>query len=296
MLRKFKILLPIIFVVSLFTSFQTNANTDPKDKVLMTILKYVLTQGHYLPKEIDDDFSEKVYDSFLEKLDPSKRYFLQEDIDEFSLYKKQIDDQINSEDLSFFFLVYNRLTKRIEESKPYYHEILSQPFDFEKNETMDVDYKKATYSKNVHEVKSVWKRQLKFSTLSRLHDKLTAEKDKKKEDKTYTIKSFKELEKEARGATLDNMDEFFVRIEELTYSDWFSTFINSISEKFDPHTTYFDPTVKKRFDISMAVFKEPPPLFLKSSTNPSTFCFFNRSISFAISVVEFLKFFSSKSI
>jgi len=252
MLRKLKILLPIIFVVSLFTSFQTNANTDPKDKVLMTILKYVLTQGHYLPKEIDDNFSEKVYDSFLEKLDPSKRYFLQEDIDEFTIYRKQLDDQINNEDLSFFFLVYNRLTKRIEESKPYYHEILSQPFDFEKNETMDVDYEKATYSKNINEVKSVWKRQLKFSTLSRLHDKLTAEKDKKKEDKKYTIRSFEELEKEAREATLDNMDDFFVRIQELTYSDWFSTFINSISEEFDPHTTYFDPTVKKRFDISMA--------------------------------------------
>ena len=64
MIRKFKIILPLIFVFGLFTSYQTNANTDPKDKVLLTILKYVLTQGHYQPKQIDDTFSENVFNSF----------------------------------------------------------------------------------------------------------------------------------------------------------------------------------------------------------------------------------------
>ena len=252
MIRKLKILLPIVFVLSLFTSFQTNANTDPKDKVLMTILKYVLTQGHYLPQKIDDQFSEKVYDSFLEKLDPSKRYFLQSDIDEFSKFKTQIDDQINKEDLSFFFLVYERLMKRMDESKPYFREILSNKFDFEKNETLDVDYEKTTYAINKSEIINLWHKQLKFTTLSRLYDKVNAANDKKKEDENYIVKSFEEMEKEARDATLTTMNESFNRIEELTYSDWFSMFINSISEEFDPHTTYFDPVVKKRFDISMA--------------------------------------------
>lgn len=254
MLRKFKLVLPVFFVVSLFLSSQTNANTDPdpKDKILITILKYVLTQGHYQPQTIDNAFSVKVFNNFLERLDPAKRYFLQSDIDEFSNYKTQIDDQINNEDLSFFFLVYERLTQRIEESKPYYKQILANPFDFNKDETYDVDYEKVTYAKNTFEIINIWHKQLKFTTLSRLNDKLTAEEDKKKEDEAYQIKSFNQLEKDAREATLISMDESYERIDELTYSDWFSTFINSISEEFDPHTTYFDPVVKKRFDISMA--------------------------------------------
>ncbi|WP_372793646.1 carboxy terminal-processing peptidase, partial [Lutibacter sp.] len=254
MLRKFKLVLPVFFVLSLLISSQTNANTDPepKDKVLITILKYVLTQGHYEPQAIDDAFSEKVFNSFLDRLDPSKRYFLQSDIDEFSNYKTLIDDQINNEDLSFFFLVYERLTKRIDESKPYYKQILATPFDFNKDETYDVDYEKTNYAKNSSEILNIWHKQLKFTTLSRLSDKITAEEDKKKEDETYQAKSFNELEKEAREATLISMDDSYERIDELTYSDWFSTFINSISEEFDPHTTYFDPVVKKRFDISMA--------------------------------------------
>jgi len=252
MIRKFKFLLPLIFVGSLLVSFQAKVPTDPKDKALLTILKYVLTQGHYLPQKIDDAFSEKVYDSFLESLDPSKRYFLQSDIDEFSTYKKLIDDQINTEDLTFFFLVYERLIQRVEESKPYYKQILATKFNFDINETYDVDYKKANFSKNAEEKIKVWHNQLKFTTLSRLNDKLTIEEDKKKEDSNYVIKSYDELEKESRETTLTNMDDAFIRIQELTYSDWFSTYINSISEEFDPHTTYFDPSVKKRFDITMA--------------------------------------------
>jgi len=254
MFRKLKFAVTLLLLVSLFTGFQTNANanTNPKDKVLVTILKYVLTQGHYHPQEINDSFSENVYDRFLERLDPAKRYFLQSDIDEFSKFKTLIDDQINNEDLSFFFLVYERLMQRMEESKPYYKQVLNTKFDFDKNETYNVDYEKATYAKNNNEIIKVWHNQLKFTTLSRLNDKLIIEEDKKKEDEAYTKRSFNELEKEARETTLTNMNESFQRLEELTYSDWFSTFINSISEGFDPHTTYFDPVVKKRFDISMA--------------------------------------------
>lgn len=254
MIRKLKIFLPLLFLVSLFTSYQTNASTDtdPKDKVLITILKYVLTQGHYEPKEIDDAFSENVFNSFIENLDPSKRYFLQSDIDEFSAYKHQIDDQINNEDLSFFYLVYERLMERTKESKSYYKDILATKFDFNKKETLDADIDKLSFAKNKNELLNAWYKQLKFSTLSRLYDKLNDQDDKKKEDENYVVKSFDELEKEARESTLESMNDLYERIDELTYSDWFSTYINCIAEEFDPHTSYFDPTVKKRFDISMA--------------------------------------------
>ena len=252
MIRKFKIILPLVFIVTLFTSYQTNANTDPKDKVLLTILKYVLTQGHYEPQNIDDAFSEKVFNDFIENLDPSKRYFLQSDIDEFSKYKTEIDDQINNEDLTFFFLAYDRLKLRTEESEAYYKEILAHKFNFDLNETYSVDYEKLPYATNQKELINTWHKQLKFNVLSRFYDKLTDEEDKKKEDENYEVKTMDELEKEARQATLENLDDFYERVGELTYSDWFSTFINCIAEEFDPHTSYFDPSVKKRFDISMA--------------------------------------------
>jgi carboxyl-terminal processing protease len=252
MIRKYAFLLPLLFIFSLFTSFKTIVNTDPKDKVLLTILRYVLTEGHYQPKNIDDTFSENVYTAFLNGLDPSKRYFLQSDIDEFSKYKTFIDDQIKNEDLTFFFLVYNRFQERTDESKNYYHEILKHPFNFNVDEILDVNYEKSTYAKNKKELSNLWRKQLKINTLSRLYDKIEDENDKKKEDKSYKIESFDVLEIEAREAVAKNLDEFYERFDELTYEDWFSSFINAIAEEFDPHTTYFDPSIKKKFDQSMS--------------------------------------------
>ncbi len=252
MIRKFKFVLPLLFVFSLFTSFQTNANNDPKDKVLLTILKYVLVQGHYEPQQIDDAFSIKVYDEFLERLDPSKRYFLQSDIDEFSTFRTKIDDQINNEDLSFFFLVHNRFMQRTAESKIYYKEILVNKFNFEVIETLEVDPEKMPYPKTKNDLVNIWNKQLKYNALTRLHDKIGDEEDKFKADSTYVKKPIDALEIEVREATLSSMNDLYDRIDELTYTDWFSTFVNCITETFDPHTSYFAPNVKKQFDESMA--------------------------------------------
>ena len=252
MIRKFKFLVPALFVFSLFISFQSVANTNPKDKVLLTILRYVLTEGHYQPQAIDDAFSKKVYTTFIESLDPSKRYFLQSDIQEFSTYETLIDDQIRGEDLSFFYLVYNRFEERTAEAKGFYPEILAHKFDFNKNETMSVDYENNKYAQNDEELKNIWRKQLKISTLSRLYDKVKEEKEKLEEDETYKITALDSLEEEARVSVADNMKEFFERFDELTYSDWFTTYINSISEQFDPHTNYYDPQLKKGFDQRMS--------------------------------------------
>ena len=255
-LRILKFILPILVIFAVFTSFQNHKsvekNNDPKDKVLLTILKYVLTQGHYQPQDINDAFSEKLYTAFLTNLDPSKRYFLQSDIDAFSKYKDDLDDEINNDELTFFNVAYDTLMVRIKQVQPYYKELLAHKFDYDENENLDVDYKKLPYAANKAALIAYWEKQMKFSTLSRLYDKQNDESDKKKTDSTYTKKPFDVLEKEAREATLSNLDDTFNRIDELTYEDWFSVYANSIAEEFDPHTSYFEPSVKKQFDIEMA--------------------------------------------
>jgi len=252
MIKKIKILIPILLVFTLLFGYNTQANNNPNDKLLLSILKYVLTQGHYQPKELNDAFSEKVYNNFISSLDPSKHYFLQSDIDEFSKYKTEIDDELKNEDLTFFYLVYNRLMERIKEAESYYPEILGNTFDFNKKEDLNVDYDKMPYAKNKSEIISLWRKQLKLSTLSRVYDNLTTENDKLKDDKNYKKKSFEELEKVAREKTKENMSDFFIRMHDISYQDWFSTYLNTIAEDFDPHTAYFDASVKKQFDISMS--------------------------------------------
>lgn len=222
-------------------------NTDPeKDKILIYVLKNILTRGHFVVKDMNDDFSEQVYTSFIEGLDPSKRYFTQKDLKEFSKFKYEIDNQLLEDDVSFYNTVYANFTKKIKNAKSYYGELLAQPFRFNKNETIDIDYDKVPFAKNENQLIDYWRKQLKLNVLSRVQSKI--EKQEAKIEK----KSFKFLEKEARAEVLKNMDELYLRIEELEHEDWFSTFLNSVVGAFDPHTTYMAPRTKERFDQDMS--------------------------------------------
>ena len=131
MKRNYKILLLVLLMAFASCSFTTKKFSDPdKDKLLIQLITYVLEQGHFSPKDINDGFSEQVFKDYLEQLDPFKRYFYASDIKEFEAYKDKLDDQIKAYDISFFNLTHERLLKRLEESKAMYKEVLTEPFDF----------------------------------------------------------------------------------------------------------------------------------------------------------------------
>lgn len=253
--RKIQIVTTLIILTGVLVGFkyEPTSNPDPKkDKVLVGVLRYILKNGHYQPKDIDDDFSEAVYTKFIDEMDPVRRYFIKTDIVEFSKFKYKIDDQLRREDLSFYNLVMDRFELRLEETRAYYNEILANPFDFDKKEKIDMNYKEVEFAKNKNELIDSWRKQMKFNVLNRLQTLLEIEEDKAKEDKKYVKKDFAALEIEAREKTLENINDFYERITELDHTDWFATFVNCMVEEFDPHTTYFAPRIKEQFDINMS--------------------------------------------
>ena len=258
MTKIFKIhifLLTFLLFANSFTAFasKTDNGTDPeKDKVLIFVLKNILTRGHFVEKDLNDDFSEIVYKSFIDGLDPSKRYFTQEDLKEFSQYKFEIDNQLKENDLSFYNLVYGRFLEKIKNAKSYYAELLKEPFNYNKEETIDIDYEKIPFAKNNNELINYWRKQLKLNVLSRIQEQQDLQQEKLKKDPKFKLKKFKSLEKEARVEVLENMNDLYLRIEELEHEDWFSTFLNSVVGAFDPHTTYMAPRMKERFDQDMS--------------------------------------------
>lgn len=288
MKRNYKILLVICaLAIALWSFIPKEKPSDPeKDKMLIELLTFVIEKGHYNPAKIDDTFSKGVYKDYINALDPSKRFFLQSDIDEFAKYENQIDDQILNKELTFFDLTYNRLMKRMEESKEYYKVALDKPFDYKKQESINTDYEKLPFAKNTQELKERWRLQVKLSALSSLvekqkleeellkdknktveeklkeykesmGDKMTPELEKKfiadfEKKKNQTPKSFEQLEKETRESTLTSLNDNFNFIKDLDREDWFSIYVNAIATRFDPHTTYFGASEKEKFDVSMS--------------------------------------------
>ncbi|MGC1473569.1 MAG: carboxy terminal-processing peptidase [Psychroserpens sp.] len=251
MKRNYKLLLLVVLLAFASCSFTTKKFEDPdKDKLLIQLITYVLDQGHFNPQTINDDFSSEVFSDYLEQLDPFKRYFYASDIKEFEAYKLELDDQINAYDLSFFNLTHDRLLKRIEESKAMYKEVLTEPFDFSAVEEFSTDYEKLQYVDSKKDMKERWRTQLKFSTIANYDDLLSDQENAA--DKTSGIKTDSELEIEARGVTQRSLDELYDFIDDRQRKDWFSVYINAIVEEFDPHTFYFAPEDKDRFDVAMS--------------------------------------------
>ncbi len=285
MKRNYKILILVLLMAVASCSFTTKSfeSDDPnKDKLLIDLITYVLERGHFEAKDINDDFSKGVYKDYLNELDPLKRFFYKEDIEEFAAFDDQIDDQIKNKDLTFFDLTHERLQQRMKEVRGIYQEILAEPFDFSENEDINTNYDAIEYVSSREELKERWRKQLKFNTLSSFYDKKqdqngggtvslddytyvnedgsmenplkptgeASSEDDESEEKE--IKTDAELEIEARETILALMDEFFDSSEDWEREDYFSVYINAIVEKFDPHTFYFAPQDKDRFDIAMS--------------------------------------------
>jgi carboxyl-terminal processing protease len=226
--------------------------TDNKDKLLIDLITYVLENGHYSPKALDDAFSIEIYERFIDGLDPLKRYFLEEDLKRFEAYRLDIDDQLKNKELEFFDLVHQTLVKRIEEAKATYKGVLADPIKF-KSKEIEVDYETLVYVSTKKELEERWLDQLSLNLLPAFESKLeqlAREQSVEKEelDKKFLI----EAEEEARQELVKTLDEYYTFIDELDRDDYFASFLGAVAETFDPHTSYMAPSDKDRFDISMS--------------------------------------------
>ena len=241
-------LLAFIMCLASCSFVSKDFDTSDKDSLVIQLITYVLDQAHYLDKEINDDFSEKVFNTFIENLDPYKRYFYSTDIEDFSKYKYSIDDSFKNPDLEFFELVYNRYNKRFTESK-----LLSNPFNFDLDELCECDFEKLDYVDNKNDLYERWRKLLKIYVIDNYHDEIKDDQRKLDEDSTFTSRSVKEIEKSVRGDLFDTMnDSYRFMQEELQRQDWLSVYINSFVSQYDPNTSYLDPESRERFDVDMS--------------------------------------------
>ena len=249
----FTLLLAFMMCLASCNFISKDFETDDKDSLVIQLITYVLDQAHYLDKEIDDNFSEEVFDTFIENIDPYKRYFYASDYKDFSKYKFSIDDSFKNPDLTFFNLVHDRFINRISETKSIYKKILSTPFDFTKQEQFNLDIDEMEYVNNESELYDRWRRLLKIYVIENYHDEIKDDQRKFEKDSTFLIRSNAEIEETVRLDLSQTMDESYrVLQEELQRQDWFSIYINSFVSQYDPNTSYLDPDSRDRFDVDIS--------------------------------------------
>jgi carboxyl-terminal processing protease len=251
--------LPIVIamvIAGVFLAFNTmgKSNTPPPTKyerILQMVGEY-LRQGHFSPKDINDDFSKKVYNKYFEELDPDKDIFLKQDLNTLSQYSTRIDDEIKGAPVQFFMEAGKLFDKRAEEAARLYKEILSKPFDFSINESVVTDPKKIDFPSSEAERREVWRKRLKYLTLQRYVDLLDSKESSKGKEGAIT-KTDQELEKEAREKVMASMDRTFERYKvKFDQDEKFNVFVNTITSMMDPYTEFMPPLDKRYFDEQLS--------------------------------------------
>ncbi|MDP4210591.1 MAG: carboxy terminal-processing peptidase [Bacteroidota bacterium] len=247
--RRYMTLFLAVGLAGVLASY-TYCNRENKNQILLELVSQVLIHYHFSPLEINDDFSTKVYNLYLKRLDYNKRFFTKEDLKKLDDYKTKIDDEINNRSTEFYDVTNEMYNKNIAKVKAYYTEILEKPFTFDDNETYQTDPDKTDFPQDDAALKEAWRKSLKYQVLTRVNDALSAQELAKAD--TTPKKSVAELEADARKKVLKLQDTWFKRLGQLSDMDRFSIFLNAITGVYDPHTQYLAPEDKENFDMSMS--------------------------------------------
>ena len=194
-------ILVMLIVAGTFLAFQSlgkSSNPPSKYERILRNVGQMLMEAHYSPKDINDEFSKKIFKKFLNDLDPDKNIFLQADYDALKKYETKIDDEIKGDASVEFFLAAGQIfNRRIEEAAKIYNQVLDQPFSFTVDETINVDGDKMKISATEADLKETWRKRLKYLALDR-YAELMDVREKNKSKQGFVAKTDEELEKEGK--------------------------------------------------------------------------------------------------
>ncbi len=258
MSKKFFPVILLLIAASFFIALQSQGRTETEDnpktrhsKILRNV-GILLTEGHFSPKKIDDNFSSEVLKKFTEDLDGDKNILLASDIASFQKFANRIDDEINGAELKSFYEINDVYTRRLSEVEAMFPKFLDKPFDYSINEKVELDPDKLTFPADLRAREEVWRKRVKYLALTKFVD-LQDEREKNKEKADFKVKPDSTLERESREFVSRQLTRFFSTRKNREKGDEnFSTFVNAITGTMDPHTNYFPPVDLRSFNESMS--------------------------------------------
>ncbi|MFT6033115.1 MAG: carboxyl-terminal processing protease [Arenicella sp.] len=194
---------------------------------------YWLRFGHYSPKDLDDEYSSRIFDAYIKVLDPNKVYFTQEDMNGFEKYRNKLDDLIKKRDVEVAFDIFKLYRQRLDQRTEYILDLVDTDFDFELPDSINIDRDSYAWAANTKAVEAKWAKRIKNDTLQQL------------------------MAKTEIGEVRENLKRRYNRQRDVIYQlkadEVFEWFMNSFTRDHGPHTTYMSHVTAENFEISMSL-------------------------------------------
>lgn len=253
---------------------------DPREAALASTIKGLLESEHLLRKPIDDSVSRAAFDTYVDRLDPTKLFLLRSDRDALARHADKIDDEMASGSLDLAHDGARIYAARVAVVDKLVQELLSKPFDHTDEEFIELDPKKIEPAANEADLRDRWRRRLELEVMERvvvMEARLDAAKkppaaagsgssqgavkpnsdapdpdDDDDHTMTKDIPTTAEArDQKARGDLAKQYAGRFARLRQPGPLDAASDMLNAVASVYDPHTTYLPPADKANFDIRM---------------------------------------------
>lgn len=241
--------LVLIFAFFCFIFFTSNAQVanlkgNEKEKQILEIVLKTLKEKHINSVKIDDEFSKKMFKTYIDSLDRTKLFLLQSDIAEFKKYETLLDDQIKNNDLSFFYMTFDRLKLRMIEGKEMYTSIIKNKLDFTSNEEakykiIENDISNDFIAKNKSEQLKNWSNLLRSLVISKTKEKYAFENN--------GVQSINEIGNIFESGIVKYLEGSLLNADNISINYIFQSFINAIVLQYDVLSKYFSPEYRDKF-------------------------------------------------
>lgn len=205
----------------------------PEDSSITRIIASRVPMLHVSRHPLDDQMSERALTLFLDRFDPLKLYFYQSDIDQFRAYKDNIDDWVKNGKLDLAFKIFERFAQRVDERVETALTLLDGDFDFSKEEFVVADGEDASYAVTPKDAEDRWRRQIKYALLELKDDDTEGE--------------------EARDLLRRRYKRLSRRFASFKSADLLEAYLTSITNAYDPHSTYMSASTLDDFNIQMGL-------------------------------------------
>lgn len=223
-------------------------------KTVSKVVAKLMQSDHLSSRPLDDTISRRAFDMFIKNLDPMKAYFLESDIEDFSKWKTELDDQMIAGEFSAAFEVFGRFLYRVNERTDLAIEMIDADHDYSIDEEMVSDPDAMTFAKDDAEARENWRKRIKYSLLVLRGD--DKEENAKKDPKAGEADDEKKIVKkkdDPKDRLRKRYRSFARRMHQIDAEDVVERYITAVTTSFDPHTAYLSKGTFENFLIQMGL-------------------------------------------
>ncbi|WPX40291.1 carboxy terminal-processing peptidase [Akkermansia sp. N21116] len=231
----------------LVSCVQGATNFDDVGKMTAILLQNM----HFSRKELNDKVSGDCLDMYLKRLDPSRIFFTQQDVDTLkSNYGTNLGYYMFTGKLMNAAVpMYTLYCRRVEQRVGYARELLEKEnFQFDRKEYVPLSRRKVNWPKDEEEMNKVWHDMVEEQLLSEILRRETMARlarEQNKPDPAASEKSPKEKLSLRYERLLRNVKE------SSDEEDVASALLSAVALAYDPHTEYMDARETDEFRSSM---------------------------------------------